>query len=268
MFVEKIGTCLYDVSHMALDQPEAHQYYKHMHYYCELLLFLEGDADFFIDGVQYHLQPYDLLLIPKGTYHYLILRSAARYENYVCNFFDTILTPEQVKQLFRQPNVFNIRADEELLHFFRLFDIYYNMYSREDFCQSVEYLMREILLYCCYAPRVSRADTQEQNILVQKIIRYVDSHTEEPLDARIVACRLKVSRSHIQNVFSQSMQIGLKQYIMQKKIMAAHHDLMKGNPATEVAAKYHFNDYSTFFRAYKKIFGCAPSSVRRKSSGL
>ena len=30
----------------------------------------------------------------------------------------------------------------------------------------------------------------------------------------------------------------------------------------------HFNDYSTFFRAYKKIFGCAPSSVRRKSSGL
>jgi len=160
--------------------------------------------------------------------------------------------------------VFNIGADEELLHFFKLFDTYYSMYSRKDFCQSVEYLMREILLYCCYAPRVSKTVTEDQNILIQKIIRYVDRHTEDPLNSEILASHLKMSRSHIQNVFSQSMQIGLKQYIMQKKILAAHNDLMKGKSATETAVKYHFNDYSTFFRVYKKTFGYAPSSARKK----
>lgn len=242
-------------------------FYKHMHHYCELLLIQDGDVDFCIAGNHYHLQPYDLLLIPTGTYHYLTLRTSARYESFVCDFYDTILSPEQMNQLFQQPNVFNISTDEELQHFFRLFDIYHSRYSKKDFYQSVEYLMREILLYCCYAPRVVKTDMEDQNTLAQSIIKYIDRHIEDPLDSEILASHMKMSRSHIQNVFSQSMQIGLKQYIIQKKIIAAHNDLMNGISATEIAEKYHFNDYSTFYRQHKKTFGYPPSSTGKKHSG-
>lgn len=140
------------------------------------------------------------------------------------------------------------------------------MYSEKDFCQSVEYLMREILLYCCYMPRTAQSVPAVQNLLVQKIVRYADTHIEDPLDSEILASQLKMSRSHIQNIFSKNMQIGLKQYILQKKIMAAHNDLITGHPAAVIAEKYHFNDYSTFFRVYKRTFGLAPSSVRKKRS--
>jgi len=262
MFVEKIGNAVYDISHMVLEEPRDHMYYKHMHPFCELLLFVEGDMDFCIGGEYYHLQPYDLLLIPQGTYHYGKLRTAARYENYVIDFYSTILPPEKMKVLFSAPTVFNIGGDPQQLRFFKLLDSYHEMYDTSDFMICAECLVREILMYCCYTSRASSPVLRERNSLVHTILDYIDGHLEEKLDVDILAEHMNLSRSHIQNIFSRSMQIGLKQYIIQKKILAAQNDLSNGMSATAIAAKYHFNDYSTFYRQYKKTFGQTPSSVR------
>jgi len=266
MFVEKLGNGIYDVSHAALDRPREQFYYKHMHPYCELLLMIEGDVDFHIGGDQYHLQPYDLLLIPKETYHYLHLCSITRYENYVIDFYDTLLPPGKPEKLFQPSAVFNIGEDEELLRLFGRFDAYHSTYDHRDFCSCAECLVREILTYCCYAPRLPAAVMKPRSTLIRNILRYVDEHLQESLDADILADHLNISRSHIQNVFSEDMQIGLKQYITQKKILAAHNDLTRGLSATGAAEKYRFHDYSTFFRLYKKTFGRAPSAARKSGS--
>ena len=39
----------------------------------------------------------------------------------------------------------------------------------------------------------------------------------------------------------------------------ARKELVEGTPAAEAAIKAGFGDYSSFFRAYRKMFGCAPS---------
>lgn len=263
MFLENIGKDIYDISHMALEEPSEHMYYKHMHSYCELLLFVEGDMDFCIGGDYYHLQPYDLLLIPQGTYHYGKLRTAARYENYVIDFCDTLLPPDKIQKLLCTPTVFNIGGDTQLLRFFRMLDLYHGIYDTPDFILCAECVVREILIYCCYASRVSSPMIRERSPMIQAILDYIDKHLEEKLDADILAEHLNLSRSHIQNVFSQDMQIGLKQYIMQKKIFAAHQDLINGISPTGIQAKYHFNDYSTFYRLYRKTFGHTPSEVHK-----
>ena len=58
--------------------------------------------------------------------------------------------------------------------------------------------------------------------------------------------------------FSQKMKIGLKKYIMQKKIYAAHKDISKGLAPSDTCEKYSIGDYSTFYRLYKKHFGSSP----------
>jgi len=263
VFCENIGNEIYDISHIALEKPSEHLYYKHMHSYCELLLFVEGDMDFCIGGDYYHLQPYDLLLIPHGTYHYGKLRTAVRYENYVIDFYDTLLPPDKTEKLFRAPAVFNISGDSQFLRFFRLLDTYHERYDTPDFLLCAECLIREILVYCCYTIRVSSPVIRERSSLIQGILDYIDAHLEEKLDSDILAEHLNLSRSHIQNIFSQSMQIGLKQYITQKKIFAAHQDLLNGISPTSIQTKYHFNDYSTFYRLYRKTFGHTPSDVHK-----
>ena len=86
------------------------------------------------------------------------------------------------------------------------------------------------------------------------------------LRADFVAAELRLSKSYIQNMFSQSMHIGLKQYIMQKKVLAAHSDMMSGMSASDASAKYAFTDYSVFFRLYKKILGYPPRMTKQKNS--
>ena len=252
---------VYDVSHSLMEVPDETLFYRHMHPHCELLLFIRGDADYFIDGNCYRLHPYDLLLIPEGIYHYLTLRSAAQYENYVVNFRESLLPGGTVRRLFEGPNVFNIGADTELMGLFSRLDLCHSLYGWEDFRCAAACLVQEILLYCAYAKRTPAPASEKRSELLADTLRYIDAHLEDDLDAEILAEALTISRSHLQNVFSERMQIGLKQYIMQKKILAAHRDLLGGMAAGDAAARYRFGDYSTFYRLYRKTFGASPSDA-------
>ena len=102
---------------------------------------------------------------------------------------------------------------------------------------------------------------QERPPLVDTIIRLISDNLERPLDAEFLARELMLSKSYLQNTFSRSMHIGLKQYIMQKKIFAAHNDLLEGMSSGDVCAKYCFSDYSVFFRLYKKTMGYSPKQT-------
>ena len=49
---------------------------------------------------------------------------------------------------------------------------------------------------------------------------------------------------------------------MQKKIYAAHADMIAGMTPNEVCEKYKFGDYSLFYRTYKKTFGNSPRDIK------
>ena len=84
------------------------------------------------------------------------------------------------------------------------------------------------------------------------------AHLEEEIDAERIARHFLLSKSYVQNLFSEQMHIGLKKYVMQKKIYAAEADIRRGISPTAAAEKYAFSDYSVFYRLYKKTFGVSP----------
>ena len=121
-----------------------------------------------------------------------------------------------------------------------------------------------MLMYCCYASRTSTPIIELKNSLVKNTISYITENISSELNAACIAKELNISASHLQNIFSQQMKIGLKQYITQRKIISAHDDLLAGASAVDTATKYGFDEYSTFYRQYKKIFGTSPSTNKTK----
>ena len=263
MFVKALGNALGDVSHTIVPTPDKNFYYRHIHRNCELMLFIKGDADFLINGEIFHLKPYDLILIPQGNYHYLNLCKSNPYENYVFYFDDTYIPQKKMDRLLHPPLVFNIRNDHTLIGLFKTLDTYADVYSEDDFQFCAQKLIQEILIYCCYVNRLPSIAAENNNEIIFDIIHHIDSHIEEELNVDILAKQLKLSRSHIQNIFSLKMQIGLKQYITQKKMYASYQDLLGGMAAVQVAEKYHYYNYSTFYRLFRKTFGVAPSEVTK-----
>ncbi len=258
MFTVTSGYPVYEISHKYVPVPCKEDYVKHIHPFCEMILFLHGEVRYHVDGILYTPHPYDLLLIPKGTYHYVIPHASAPYENFVVDFHPDVMHPAIQKVLFSTQQVINIGTDPEFCRFFTRLDDYSAFCSAEDFADMALCVLRELLIYAAYRiPALEKADS-EHNRLLDEILRYIAEHLAEPINADVLSQALMLSKSYIQNVFSQTMHIGLKQYILQKKVLAAQKDLCAGMKISAACVKYGFADYSGFYRVYKKVFGYAP----------
>lgn len=249
------------MSHSLIENPQKSVYFNHMHNHCELLLFVRGKADYYIDGQLFTLSPYDLLFIPAATYHYLIPTESASYENYVVDINPDSIDPEHYSKLFTSPLLISIKDDRELISFFTRLDTYFEKYTDRDFEKTVSALMSEFIIYCSYRKDEHRSGHSRSLTKIDEIIKYISENIEAPLDAEAIAKHFMFSKSYVQNVFSQNMHIGLKKYIMQNKIYAAKNDLIRGLSPYAVCEKYGFGDYSVFYRLYKKTFGKSPKKT-------
>lgn len=258
MFTARIGDMVPEVSHKRIESPTESVYYNHIHNHCEILLFVSGEADYNVDGRIFRPKPYDLLLIPAATYHYLIPTASVPYENYVVGIDPAFIDGEHYERLFGSPLMIGIEDDEELKGFFGRLDLYRERYSDGDFETCALAVIRELVTYCSYRRDELRAERNTNHTHVEEIVRYISEHLEENLDADRIARHFLLSKSYVQNLFSNTMHIGMKQYILQKKIYAAHGELSNGKSPGEVSELYGFGDYSSFYRQYKRTFGVSP----------
>lgn len=263
MFQKEIGSSICEVSHKLIECPSKNVYFNHIHNHCEILLFISGQADYNIDGQIFKPSPYDLLFIPAATYHYLIPTASIPYENYVIGVDPGIVDPVHYHKLFSPPLMISIKDDPELKNFFTRLDYYDHTYSQHDFSECTMSLIRELITYCSYRKDALNSVHSGSIAHIDEIIAYITKNIEMPLDADTISREFLLSKSYVQNLFSQSMHIGLKKYIMQKKIYAAHNDLSQGLSPVEVCEKYAFGDYSVFYRLYKKTFNTSPREQRR-----
>lgn len=260
MFQKQLGKDLLEVSHKRIEHPNKSVYFNHIHNHCEILLFVSGEADYSIDGQLFKPAPYDLLFIPAATYHYLIPTASTPYENYVIGIMPEMIGEEHYKKLFSPPLMIRVEEDAELMAFFTRLDMYAANYTEEDFSLCASALIQELITYCGYKKEEWTSVHSENPAHIDKIVRYIGDHLEETLDAEKIARHFLLSKSYVQNMFSQHMHIGLKKYLMQKKIYAAHGDLQRGMSPNEVCEKYCFGDYSVFYRLYRQTFGGSPRS--------
>lgn len=265
MFQTTIGSNILEASHKRIEKPMQSVYFNHIHNHCEILLFVSGRANYNIDGQVFSPSPYDLLFIPAATYHYLIPTASVPYENYVIGIDPRFIGEKHYQTLFTSPLMISIKDDPELMGYFTRLDHYYQRYSAQDFVVCAQHLIQELVVYCAY--RKPELDSIRSGTLpyIDSIIQYIANNLEKPLNADSIAEHFLLSKSYIQNMFSQQMHIGLKKYIMQKKIYAAHADLSRGMHPTEVCEKYTFSDYSVFYRLYRKTFELPPGSKFQKT---
>ena len=259
VFIREIGKSVPEVSHKRIEVPDRSVYFNHIHNRCEFLLFISGEAEYNIDGKVYTPSPWDLILIPSGVYHYLIPLSSTPYENYVIGVAPYLIAQAHYKKIFTPPYIINIKDDPELPGFFSRLDIFDSTYSDDDFTKCTFSLINELTTYLYYKKDKLSSPESTGDIMINEIIKYISKNLEKPLNAEIISRDLHLSKSYIQNTFSQKMHIGLKEYIMKKKIYSAHTDIKRGISPIEACEKYFFGDYSSFYRLYKKTFSKSPT---------
>ena len=71
------------------------------------------------------------------------------------------------------------------------------------------------------------------------------------------------SRSYLNRTFRQSTGVSIWEYVILKRLTCARAAIRAGTPAAIAARDVGYSDYSSFYRQYRKRFGCTPEEEKR-----
>ncbi len=232
---------------------------RHMHSEYEILLFLEESGSYMIEGREYELLPYTLLLIPSNTYHFAKPEKAAVYCRYILSFRGAVADGQLLKQVFGGSSCCRLKKDDPIvLAFHRLYSFgNAKLIGYEDL--MLKTLCNEILLGIYAHQQLGSDPAVADRPAVDPIIAYVEEHFAEIQSVEALAELFYMSTSTLTHRFKKRMGISLMKYIRQKRLYWAKSLLEQGNKPLDVCARCGFNEYTTFYKAYVSYFGKAPS---------
>ena len=236
-------------------------FYRHMHNNLELHLIIRGGGVFSIDANEAEVSEYDLIIVPPHCYHVLNVDKSRPYERMVFNFPVDYYNID-LSKITSKPTLVNLSSHHEIMSNFKKIYEYSNSLNEDDF-KKIIHLYTQIILIQLINTEFDNGMSKSVNHLTASVLRYIDDHLFGELNVKVIAGALYVSKSHLQNTFYKSMKIGLKAYIIQRKMDKAQTLINEGVRALDVAKKLGYKTYSTFYKSYVKIYGVPPRGGKK-----
>ena len=259
---------------MYYENPEQSDYYSHMHNDYELFYFMEGDAEYIIGSAVYHLEKHDLLIIKPLTYHHLHLLSSEPYERAHFNFLQKDVLPEVLSFLENEEvsSIFHIPPENPIRRIFDELKQMQTVYSETEFNYFKHTALNLILLHLKYdypfiTPKSAKSLTFANNDVLLNIIQYIDDNSDKVITVNDLANKFYMSPSWIVHTFKNALNISVTQYINKRRISFAQKLLLSGISAHKAAELCDYDNYTTFFRQYKKYLGKSPMEDRPTERG-
>jgi AraC-like DNA-binding protein len=103
------------------------------------------------------------------------------------------------------------------------------------------------------------------NPLMNQLLAYLDGNYMRPLSLSQLSGHFGFSAFYLSHCFSRFTGIGIKRYILQRRIAEAQLIMEKQSnlKLTAVARQIGFKDYAVFNRAFFKIVHVSPSAYRK-----
>ena len=245
------------------EHPEVGKAVMHSHDVYEIYLFLEGKTDYLVEGNKYRLRKGDLMVMRRGELHINSIRSDAAYKRIFVNF-----------------DISHLLSELNALYLLDIFDNrplgQYNHYPAKDFPENhwQSYLQAicnaqtktEQLCFLlpllnelnsCFSDYQKVTKAAEPNV-VADICKYINSDLTQDLSLEHLSEQFYLSKTHLNRLFKTNVGTTVGQYIKLKRLFLSKELIQQGAHPMDVFAKCGFNDYTTFYRAFKNHFSVSP----------
>ena len=232
----------------------------HSHDLFELIFFKRGDVSYTVGGQRYQLATHDLILTRPFDIHSIELEADTAYERYAFLFGGNVIPFDLHARISPDLHVVHFDKNNLLINLFDKMDLYCQKLEGAELGTMLKNLLQEVCVQLLLeAESAEKQRYAPTNLLVFNAISYIDQNLTTLTCIEEICSALYISKSHLHHLFHQHLQTTPKKFILTKRLALAQRELLNGKKPTDVYALCGFDDYATFYRAYRKYFGCTPS---------
>lgn len=260
-----------------IDCPIDPQTVLHNHDGYELLLFLDGDLNFYTERTGKRLEHGDLICIPPYEFHHGELLSHNVYDRIVINIKEPVMKKLSTKQTDLSSCFFCTSSMINLIHLNETEISQYTSYALQlqdalvyrHFGDDVliDAILKQILVMINRHAATNYIPSTRKIMpdLVANIFTYIEQHLGEELTLQEIAKNLHMNSTYMGRCFKKTTGASIQQYIIAKKITLAQQYLRQGHAPCDVCYMTGFNNYSNFSRTFSKQAGCSPKQYQLKN---
>lgn len=231
-------------------------YNRHCHLGCEFIYVTNGSIKISIESTEYILKSGDAIMIKPQKYH-LVVGNNALYGRLVAEFprefVPSVISERFFSAIERNP-VLSRESNFLTNKLTECIEANHPMYD-----PLVHSLLIHIIYYYCFDNPAENATESVTDKIINGAVDYIDRYLDSDFTLADIAGALFISVSSLSHLFKEKMKISVKQYILQKKMYYAAQLLREGMPASEVAFKCGYDNYSSFYKVFLRIIGTPPS---------
>ena len=218
---------------------------SHCHAQFEMIAVADGDITVRLEGQNYRLKKNQILMIPPLFYHSVMANGEGCYRR-ITALFGLDAIPGVLQSEFAKGG-HDTTVESSRMEKLK------EICQKEDasfYAPLLQSLMVEIF-YDAYGRRHAFRENEPDAFLTQTF-QYIDRHLHEKIFLDDLAAHTSRSKSSFCHLFEEKMKISPKQYILQKKLALAGKLIDEGVPHTVAAMQVGYENYSTFYRLYRK----------------
>jgi len=247
----------------------------HHHDFSKIVILIEGDLTYYIEGKAYILKPWDILFVNKNEIHKPVVNPNKHYERIVI-----WLNPNFIAKYAQDNNnllkCFEV-ATENNYNLLRLnlksIEIIKNLIKDIQNCNNSNEFGNEILKESLFIQLMIFMNrlflNSDKNIdiddikydkTIEGVLNYINSNLENDLSIDTIASEFFISKYYLMRKFKSQIGSSIHNYVVQKRLILAKSLISEGLSMSAVCSRCGFNDYSSFVRAFKKVYGVSPSN--------
>ncbi len=253
----------------------------HHHDFNKIIIFIKGDVTYFIEGKSYKLKPWDILFINNNEIHKPQVNPNEYYERIVIwiqpNFMDKYsslnsnllkcfeVAIENKYNLLRlnQASINNIKSFVNQIKETEVGNEFGN-----DILKNALFLQLMVLINRLFlnSDKNNNMEDIKYDKSIENILNYINDNIDKDLSIDNIATTFFTSKYYLMRKFKTQTGSSIHSYIIKKRLILARSLISKGYSMSEASTKCGFNDYSSFVRAFKKVYGVSPRNYINTNS--
>jgi len=246
----------------------------HFHEFDKIVILLSGKVDYAVESDVYSLQPWDILLIRHHTIHKALIDKTVPYERIIIYlneaYYAAVMPGAELMHCFEisdqknrrllKPNDIHIKAIRDILHQYETFP--QSLTSSREFIKET-FLLQLLILLGDTSSQNRTGSQKKYTDKVESALSYINENLAGDLSVDAIASAAYLSRYHFMRIFREATGTTVHAYIRQRRLLNASRLIREGIPATVAAQQSGFEDYTSFYRAFRESFGINPSQLKR-----